>query len=287
MLTARPELPVHRELRDAGAAAGVRVEVLDALALAAQETPPRLWRGGAPLAVAGLGAVLPRVGNWRPETVLAALDVLRALGVAALNEPDAIRVGRDHWRTARALAAAGVPHPETVAGSEPEALAAAAAAALGFPVVVKQRASRRGVGVIRCAGAAELEAVLDSLWRVGDEAVVQRFCPPGGVSRRVLVLDGEPLGATEHRAAAGEFRANAARGAAVRAVVLDDELTRLALAATAALGLGFAGVDLIPDGDGWVVGEVNPSPGWAHFAAATGVPVAARVVAALARRGGR
>ncbi len=287
MLTARPELPVHRELRDAGAAAGVRVEVLDALALAAQETPPRLWRGGAPLAVAGLGAVLPRVGNWRPETVLAALDVLRALGVAALNEPDAIRVGRDHWRTARALAAAGVPHPETVAGSEPEALAAATAAALGFPVVVKQRASRRGVGVIRCAGAAELEAVLDSLWRVGDEAVVQRFCPPGGVSRRVLVLDGEPLGATEHRAAAGEFRANAARGAAVRAVVLDDELTRLALAATAALGLGFAGVDLIPDGDGWVVGEVNPSPGWAHFAAATGVPVAARVVAALERRGGR
>ncbi len=287
MLTARPELPVHRELRDAGAAAGVRVEVLDALALAAQETPPRLWQGGAPLAVAGLGAVLPRVGNWRPETVLAALDVLRALGVATLNEPVAIRAGRDHWRTARALAAAGVPHPETVAGSEPEALAAATAAALGFPVVVKQRASRRGVGVIRCAGAAELEAVLDSLWRVGDEAVVQRFCPPGGVSRRVLVLDGEPLGATEHRAAAGEFRANAARGAAVRAVVLDDELTRLALAATAALGLGFAGVDVIPDGDGWVVGEVNPSPGWAHFAAATGVPVAARVVAALARRGGR
>ena len=287
MLTARPELPVHRELRAAGAAAGVHVEVLDALALAAQETPPRLWQDGTPLAVAGLGAVLPRVGNWRPETVLAALDVLRALGVATLNEPVAIRTGRDHWRTARALAAAGVPHPETVAGSEPEALAAAAAAALGFPVVVKQRASRRGVGVIRCASAAELEAVLDSLWRVGDEAVVQRFCPPGGLSRRVLVLDGEPLGVVEHRAAAGEFRANAARGATVRPVPPDDELTRLALGAAAAVGLGFAGVDLIPDGDRWVVGEVNPSPGWTHFAAATGVPVAARVVAALARRSGR
>ena len=61
-----------------------------------------------------------------------------------------------------------------------------------------------GSGVIRCGSRAELEAVLDSLWRVGDEVVVQRFCPPGGISRRVLVLDGEVLGATEHHAPDGQ-----------------------------------------------------------------------------------
>ncbi len=286
VLTAKPDLPVHRELQTAGEACGVRVEILDALAIAAQDAPPCLWRAGRPVAAAGIGAVLPRVGNWRPDAVLAVLAVLRALGVAALNEPAAIRTGRDHWRTACALAAAGVPHPATVAGSEPEVLAAAAAAAFGFPAVVKQRSSRRGIGVIRCASAAELEAVLDSLWRVGDEVVVQRFCPPGGVSRRVLVLDGEVLGAAEHLAPGGEFRANAARGAAVREVAVDGEMTGLAVCAARATGLAFAGVDLIPDGGRWVVGEVNPSPGWTHFAAATGAPVAARVVAALARRSG-
>ena len=35
-----------------------------------------------------------------------------------------------------------------------------------------------------------------------------------------------------------------------------------------------------------VVAEVNPSPGWRHFAAATGVPVAERLVQALRRRAG-
>jgi RimK family alpha-L-glutamate ligase len=218
--------------------------------------------------------------------VLAVLTSLRRAGVASLNEVGAIRAGRDHWETACALAATGLPHPETVAGSEPETLAAAAAAAFGFPCVVKQRGSREGIGVIRCAGRAELEAVLDSLWRVGDEVVVQRFCPPGGVSRRILVLDGQVLGATEHLAPAGEFRSNAARGANVRAVAADEQMRDLSICAARTVGLGFAGVDLIPDTDRWVVAEVNPSPGWRHFAAATGVPVAERLVQALRRRAG-
>ncbi len=286
VLTAKPDLAIYRELEDAGDAAGVPVRVLDALRLAACDGPPHLRGDDAALLRGEIAAVLPRVGNWRPASVLAVLGALRRSGVAALNEVAAIRAGRDHWETACALAAAGLPHPETVAGSEPEALAAAAAEAFSFPCVVKQRDSRQGIGVVRCASRAELEAVLDSLWRVGGEVVVQRFCPPGGVSRRVLVLDGETLGATEHRAPAGEFRSNAARGAEVVAVDADRATNDLAVCAARALGLGFAGVDLIPDGARWVAAEVNPSPGWRHFAAATGVDVAGRLVAALARRAG-
>ncbi len=286
VLTAKPDLPIYRELEAAGRTAGVRVLVLDALRLAACDGPPYVRQEAREALPGGLGAVLPRVGNWRPGSVLAVLAALRRAGVASLNEVGAIRAGRDHWETSCALAAAGLPHPETVAGSEPETLAAAAAAAFSFPCVVKQRDSRQGVGVVRVASRAELEAVLDSLWRVGDEVVVQRFCPPGGISRRVLVLDGEALGAAEHRAPPGEFRSNAARGADVRGIALDDLTRDLAICAARAVGLSFAGVDLIPDGDRWVVAEVNPSPGWRHFAAATGADVAARLVEALARRAG-
>lgn len=287
VLTAKPELAIHAELLEAARQQGEKLQVVDALAVVAVVQPPGLWRGDERLPAETWSAVLPRVGNWRPDSVLAALEALTAAGVPSLNAPLAIRRGRDHWLTMAALAEAGLPHPTTVAGADPETLAASAAAILGFPCVVKQRRSRQGVGVIRCTGRAEIEAVLDSLWRVGDEVVVQRFCPPGGISRRVLVLGGEVLGATEHRAAAGDFRSNAARGGSVAAVELPAVQAELARAAAAAAGLGFAGVDLLPDGDRWVVGEVNPSPGWAHFAAATGVPVAARVVAALALRGGR
>jgi ribosomal protein S6--L-glutamate ligase len=286
VLTARPELPVYRELEGAGRKLGHQVVTLDALRLVARAAPPGVWPEGREPALADVSAVLPRVGNWRPDSTLAVLSALQRSGVSALNDAGAIRTGRDHWLTACALASAGLPHPETLAGSEPEALAASARTLGGFPCVVKLRRSRRGVGVIRCFGAAELEAVLDSLWRLGEEPVVQRFCLPGGVSRRVLVLENEVLGATEHRAGESEFRANAARGAEVRSVVLDMGLADLAVSAARVVGLGFAGVDLIPDGERWLVGEVNPSPGWKHFAAATGVPVAERLVAALAHLAG-
>lgn len=284
VLSARPDLEPYRELASAAEEAGHRFETLDATRLIARAHPPQVFRDGRPFATDDLGAVLPRVGNWRPDSALAVLAALRAAGVPSVNEPRAIRRGRDHWRTASALAAAGLPHPETVAGSEPEALARAAAAVCGFPCVVKQRRSRQGVGVIRCADGPSLEAVLDSLWRLGDEVVVQRFCPPGGVSRRVLVLDGGALGAAEHRAGPGEFRANAARGATVRACDLDGGQAALAVAAAAATGLDFAGVDLLLDGDRWVIGEVNPTPGWRHFAAATGVRVGPELIGALAER---
>jgi RimK family alpha-L-glutamate ligase len=284
VLTPRGDLPVHRELAAAARRRGHRLDVLLASELAVAARPPLLWRRGRLLEDGRFAAVLPRVSDWRPDSTLAVLGVLLAAGVPSVNRPTAIRRGRDHWRTAAALAAAGLPHPETVAGSEPAELAAAAAAACGFPCVVKRRSSRRGLGVVCCTGRAELEAVLDALWRLGDEVVVQRFCPPGGLSRRVLVLDGEVLGATEHRATAGEFRANAARGARVTAIAPDAVTAALAVAAAGAVGLDFAGVDLLPDGDRWLVGEVNPTPGWRLFWRATGAPVAERLVAALERR---
>ena len=284
VLTAKPDLDLYAELTEAARTAGHRLSVLDALRLVAVAEPAGVWDPRGRGAIAGVDAVLARVGNWRPDSVLAVVAALVASGVPVVNRPTPIRRGRDHWRTSAALAAAGLPHPDTVAGSEPESLAAAAEAAFGYPCVVKQRRSRMGVGVIRCSSRAELEAVLDSLWRLGDEVVVQRFCPPGGVSRRVLVLDGQVLGATEHRSAAGEFRANAARGAVVAPVDLTVADADLAVAAAAVIGLDFAGVDLLPDSDRWVIGEVNPTPGWRHFAVATGIPVAAHLVEAMVRR---
>jgi len=282
VLTSQPDLPIYDELRRAATAAGKSLVVVDATAAVARAWPPAVWVAGEPLQ--GVAAVLPRVGNWRPDSTLAVLETLEAAGVASLNPAAAVRVGRDHWRTVQVLAAAGVPCPETLAGAEPQRLLEAADQ-LGYPCVVKQRRSRQGVGVIQCGDGATLAAVLDSLWRVGDEFIVQRFCPPAGVSVRVLVLAGAVLGATRHTAPLGEFRSNAARGATVASFALPEPLAALAVAAAAAVGLGFCGVDLLPDGGRWTVCEVNPTPGWAHFARATGVDVAARVVASLGRLG--
>lgn len=282
VLTATPQLPLYQELVVAGREQGVEVWLWDANRMVACQ-PPAVYLAGKPLSPSEAGVFLPRVGNYRPESTLALVGTLEQLGFRPFNRPGAIRLARDHWATTQALASAGLPHVPTCAGSDPQALAQVAEG-LGFPVVVKSRRSRQGVGVIRCASLAELEAVLDALWRVGEEMVVQRFCPPGGESFRLLVLEGQVLGATRHRARAGEFRTNAARGARVEAVALTPQLEMLAVAAAQVCGLAFCGVDLWPDGDRLVVGEVNPTPGWKHFSQATGISVAAHLVRALAWR---
>jgi RimK family alpha-L-glutamate ligase len=223
-------------------------------------------------------AVLARVGNWRPESLLAVLEALVACGVATPNPPAAIRVGRDHWATAMALTVAGLPVPPTLAGADPEALAAEAVLHLGLPAVVKQRRSRMGVGVIRCATRDHLEAVLDSLWRVGDEVVVQRWLAGGEQSLRLLVIGGAVVAAARFSAAEGEWRSNSARGGSAEAHDASPDEERLAVAAAAALGLGHCGVDLVEGDAGPVVLEINPTPGFLRLEEATGVDVARALV---------
>lgn len=280
VLSARPDTASNRRLAEAAGAAGIELRVADATRLVTDAGRGLLEEDGRPPTPAS-GAVLARVGNWRPDSLLALLESLVGAGVPTPNPPDAIRIGRDHWRTARALAAAGLPVPVTIAGADPEVLAAAARR-LDFPVVVKQRRSRMGVGVVRCPSPDHLEAVLDSLWRVGDELVVQRYHETGGASLRLLVVAGRVVAAARFVAAAGDWRSNAARGGSVAAVVPAAAEEELAVAATRAVGLGICGVDLLPGRDGLLVGEVNPTPGFVHLERATGADVAAAIVGHLA-----
>ncbi len=284
LLTARPELEVNRRLVEAAEALGLELSVVDgtrAVAWAAEDGV-----GSDAIGPGDPGIVIPRIGNWRPESLLAILEVLEGSGWWSPNPSEAVRIGRDHWRTIRELAAAGVSVPETLAGAEPEALVVAAGL-LGFPVVVKQRRSRMGVGVIRCEDRAHLEAVLDSLWRVGDEVVVQEWIPAEGVSHRLLVAGGRVVAAAEFRASPGEWRSNAARGGVARVLEPDPEEVELALRAARTVGLGLCGVDCLPGADGPVVVEVNPSPGFRHLQAATGHDVAREIVSAVLASGSR
>ena len=278
LLSARPGLRTNTRLAEAAQDLGIDFDVLDGVGASALLVEGRLRPLGFDTDRALPDAVLARVGNWRPESLLSVLEAFTACGVATPNPPDAIRRGRDHWQTVLALAAAGLPVPPTLAGADPEALAAEVDRHLGLPAVVKQRRSRMGIGVIRCAARDHLEAVLDSLWRVGDEIVVQRWLAGGEHSLRLLVVGGAVVAAARFSAAEGEWRSNSARGGSAEAYNPSPEEQRLAVAAAAALGLGHCGVDLVNGDSGPVVLEVNPTPGFLRLEEATGVDVARALV---------
>jgi RimK family alpha-L-glutamate ligase len=266
-------------LLEAAAAEDVAAEVVDGCRCAA-----RLEDGRIAIVVDGRGlelpdVVIPRIGNWRPESLLAVLEALIDLGAASANDPVAIRCGRDHWRSLRILVEHGVPVPTTCAGADPEQLAAVARRHLDGPFVVKQRRSRMGVGVIQCRDHDHLEAVLDSLWRLGDEFIVQQWIPGGETSYRLLVAGGRVVTACRFRAVDGDWRSNAARGGTASAWRPSSRAVELAVRAADALGLGQCGVDLVHAENGPMVLEVNPTPGFRRLEAATGADVARALVA--------
>jgi RimK family alpha-L-glutamate ligase len=180
---------------------------------------------------------------------------LEALGVRVFNRPPALLSCHDKLLTARLLRHAAVPHPRTrrLEGAD-------SAEGFRYPVVAKPRFGSWGRDVELCTDASALERYVSSMcrrswWKIG--GIVQELVRPLGIDLRVIVAGGTVVGAASRTAAPGEWRTNVAVGGTPNRAVPPPDACELALAATNALGIDFAGVDLLPAGDSWVVLEVN------------------------------
>ena len=119
LLSARPDLRTNTRMADAARDLEIDLQLLDAITVSALLADGHLRPLGIDAGGTLPNAVLARIGNWRPESLLAVLEAVVALGVATPNPPSAIRLGRDHWATVTTLSAAGLPVPPTVAGADP------------------------------------------------------------------------------------------------------------------------------------------------------------------------
>jgi RimK family alpha-L-glutamate ligase len=190
-----------------------------------------------------------------------ALHVLAEYGVRCVNSPRAIERTVDKSWAGALLARAGVPTPPTIVCERFDG-AMRAFEQLGGDVVVKPLFGSMGNGIVRIEDRDVAHRVFRALELERTVYYVQRTVAPGGHRNlRALVVAGEIAGAMER--VSDTWRANVARGAHPRAVVVGEAERELALAATAALGADVAGVDLLvsPDGEA-VVLEVNGIPGW-------------------------
>jgi len=117
--------------------------------------------------------------------------------------------------------------------------------------VLKPLDGHGGAGVVRLSvGDPDGPALVAAATGDGSRPVMaQKFL--AGVAegdRRILLVDGEPLGVLNRRPAPGEFRANIGRGASVEVVELDDRDRRILDALAPSLradGLWFVGIDVI------------------------------------------
>jgi RimK family alpha-L-glutamate ligase len=210
-----------------------------------------------------------------------ALHALAAVGVRAVNGALAIEHTIDKFLASALLAAAGVPTPRTVACERPDD-ALEAFDALGSDVIVKPLFGSMGFGMARVEDRDVAQRVFRALEIERAVYYLQETLPHEGVDVRAMVVGDRVVAAIER--VGTSWRANLARGARARAIALDEGRARLCVQAAAALGADYAGVDLLRAGDGrdYVI-EVNGIPGWRGVEGATGVDVAAALVAHLER----
>ncbi|MFB6308415.1 MAG: RimK family alpha-L-glutamate ligase [Haloarculaceae archaeon] len=195
------------------------------------------------------------------------------LGVPWVNDREAILRSRNKAGALARLSRAGVPVPETVmvSNSADEATLVETFERFDPPVVVKPNSTTRGVGVAKAHDLDSFLGIVDYLDLVhdyratGDRSfLVQEFLPDAR-DYRVMVLDGEYVGAVERRLpedalAAGQWKHNVHRGAEAEGVTLPDDLRELAERAADALDIPYLGVDLLVTDDRAVVNETNARP---------------------------
>ncbi len=149
-----------------------------------------------------------------------------------------------------------------------------------------------GSGIFRVrTGDPNLGAILETATRSGRDAIVLQKYLPQVVQgdKRIIVLDGEPIGAVNRVPQPSDLRANlAAGGKAERGVITDRdrEVCRRLQPELRRLGLWFVGLDMIGD---WLT-EVNvTSPtGLVEIGTLSGLSMEERIIDfALAQRVGR
>lgn len=205
------------------------------------------------------GVLLREISHYR---TLSAARVLEAAGVCVVNSADVVTTCGDKLLTTLALRRAGVPTPRCLLALTPAA-ALEALDHFGYPAVVKPLVGSWGRLVSRLRDRDDAEAVLETRAALPHPqhqiTYVQRYVPTPGRDIRGLVAGEEVLGAV-YRVAAG-WRANTARDAETLPCPVTDELAALLRTASAAIGPGFYGIDLLEDADGnlWV-NEVNHTP---------------------------
>ncbi len=120
-------------------------------------------------------------------------------------------------------------------------------------MVLKPLYGGGGSGVVRLtADDPNLDALLELHAMIGREPVIaQKFIPAVSKGdKRVLLVDGEPVGAINRVPAAGQVRSNLARGGRAEAVELtarDRELCAIIGPELRRRGLLFVGIDVIGD----------------------------------------
>lgn len=265
-------------LREAAIARGHDVEVVDYLRCYMDITarrPKVLYRG----VELKPNAIIPRIGATYTFYGTAVVRQFEMADVYTPNSSNAISRSRDKLQSLQLLSRAGVALPTTSFAHSTQDIDGLLEVVGGPPVVVKLLEGTQGLGVVLAETRKAAESVITAFRQMDANILVQQFVKEAaGTDIRAFVIGGKVVAAMKRRGAPGEFRSNLHRGGTAEPVKLTPKERATAVRAAKTMGLGIAGVDMLPTEEGPMVLEVNSSPGLEGIEAASGVDVADLII---------
>lgn len=188
---------------------------------------------------------------------------LTSLGARSINDINAKRVVCSKLLTSLLLEKENIPQAKTMIVTH-HTPAKLVVDTVGLPAVLKPSDGAQGTGVVLLHTKQEIADYLGTLPEGnGMSTVAQKYIATSkGTDIRICMADGEVLYAIQRISDnPDEFRSNVHLGGRVKFIEPDDLAMNLCRRTAKAVGLRLCGIDLLLTSDGYVVGEVNCTPG--------------------------
>lgn len=200
-------------------------------------------------------------------------DALTAMGTESLNPIEAKRIAGSKLKTSQLLTRHGIPQAKTlpIFRDTPVELIKQE---IGIPVVVKPDMGFGGTGVELLHSEEELKKYLADLpEHPKDMALAQPYIESSkGRDVRVAMIGGKPYDSVMRVAGnPDEFRSNVHQGGHIEDYELTPEMIELCEKVVGITGLAMCGLDLMFGEDGFIIGEINDSPGMGEMVQRVGI----------------
>ncbi len=279
ILSRNPKLYSTKRLKLAGEKRGHTVEIIDHMkcVLYLEKRNPMVLYNGRKLDY--FDAIIPRIGASVTVYGAAVVRQFEMMKVFTAVESQALIRSRDKFRSLQILSRAGMGLPKTVFMDYTKHTEGIVEAVGGAPVIIKLLEGTQGLGVVLAENKKAAQSVIDAFHGLKTRIMVQEFIKESkGADIRAFIVNGEVVGAMKRQAKEGEFRSNLHRGGKATLIKLSRAEKLTAVTAAKKMGLGVAGVDMLPSARGPLIIEVNSSPGLEGIEGATKVDIGGKII---------
>jgi ribosomal protein S6--L-glutamate ligase len=232
-------------------------------------------------ALEDLDAIIPRIGASVTLFGTAIVRQFEMQKILTTASAQAIEVSRDKLKSIQLFSMLNIGIPKTVFAKFPkkDEIPGLIKHVGGAPLVIKLLEGTQGLGVVLAETRSAAKSVIDAFSSLEANILIQEFIEEAaGTDIRVIVVNGEVVAAMKRTGAEGDFRSNLHQGGKAEPIELNKKEKSAAIKAAKAVGLGVAGVDMLPSKRGPLIMEVNSSPGLQGIEQSTGIDVAGKII---------